>query len=82
LLTPTPAEPPVPPPGSAGPVGRFLYMHLLCGMVTYHLEKAAASREASLFGVVCILTSDDIWRALMATELIELRYRRDAEGPP
>lgn len=46
------------------PLGRIRYLHLLCGMVTYHLERALQGREASAFGVVCMVTSDDIWRAV------------------
>jgi hypothetical protein len=50
------------------PMGRIRYMHLLCGMITYHLERALEGREASAFGVVCMVTSDDIGRAVMAAQ--------------
>lgn len=72
------AEPPVPLPDGAGPVGRFIYLHLLCGMVTWHLEPPVDRDESSIFGVVVMLTSDDIWRALMADDLADDRRRRDA----
>lgn len=34
------AEPPLPLPPGAAPMGRLRYLHLLCGMVTWHLEPA------------------------------------------
>lgn len=78
----TPTDPPVEPPADRdiGPLGRMLYLHLLCGMVTWHLERAAPQPESSLYGVMAILTSDEIWRALMSDELVDDRRRRDAMG--
>lgn len=73
-------EPPVEAPPALGPVGRMKYLHLLCGMVTWHLERAVQQPEASVFGVVAILTSDEIWRALMSDDLAEDRRRRDQMG--
>jgi len=73
----TATEPPIPPPPEFGEVGRMQYLHLLCGMVTWHLEPAAERDESSIFGVVCILTSDDIWGALMSDELCEERRKKD-----
>jgi hypothetical protein len=63
------------------PVGLMGYLHLLCGMVTWHLESAVPREEASLFGVVTILTSDEIWRALMSDEMIEQRRQADQIDP-
>jgi len=76
----TPTEPPVASPPEKGPFGRMNYVHLLCGMVTWHLERAAEGKEASAYGVVVTLTSDEIWRALMSDELVNDRRRRDAMG--
>jgi hypothetical protein len=72
-----PAEPPVPLPPGSPEVGRLLYLHLLCGMVTWHLEPPEDRAESSVFGVVTILTSDEIWRVLMSDELVEDRRKRD-----
>ena len=65
-----PREPPFPleEEGTEVPIGRIRYLHLLCGMVIYHLERALEGREASAFGVVCMLTSDDIWRAVVTAQ--------------
>lgn len=76
----TPVEPPVEAPEKLGPMGRMQYLHLLCGMVTWHLERTGDGEGASAFGVVSILTSDEIWRAVMSDELVEDRLRRDAMG--
>jgi hypothetical protein len=76
----TPTEPPVPAPPEVGPVGNIKYLHLLCGMVTWHLEPTVEVEGASAYGVVAILTSDEIWRALMSDDLAEDRRRRDEMG--
>jgi hypothetical protein len=76
----TPTEPPVPTPPEAGPVGRNIYLHLLCGIVTWHLEPPVDREESSIFGVVCILTSDAIWRALMSDGLVRKRRELDGDG--
>jgi hypothetical protein len=76
----TPTEPPIPPPPGFGDVGRMQYLHLLCGMVTWHLEPPSERDESSIFGVMSILTSDDIWRALMSDELVDMRRRLDASS--
>jgi hypothetical protein len=73
----TPTEPPIPPPPEFGEVGRMQYLHLLCGMLTWHLEPAAERDEASILGIVSILTSDDVWRVLMADELVNERRQLD-----
>jgi Trypsin-like peptidase domain len=72
------ADPPVEPPPGFDPVGRMHYLHLLCGMVTWHLEPAVERDEASIFGVVCMLTSDDLWKALMSDKLVDKRREADA----
>ena len=66
-----PREPPFPleEEGQQVPMGRIRYLHLLCGMVTYHLERALEGREASAFGVVCMVTSNEIWRAVLAAHI-------------
>jgi len=76
----TPEHPPVDAPDHMKPLGRMRYLHLLCGMVTWHLEHAAATPEASVYGVVAILTSDELWKALMVDDLVEDRRRRDSLG--
>jgi hypothetical protein len=73
-------DPPVAAPPELGPMGRLKYLHLLCGMVTWHLERTLEQPEASLYGVVAILTSDEIWRVLMSDELVEERRQRDEIG--
>jgi hypothetical protein len=73
----TPQDPIVPAPAELGPLGRLRHLHLLCGMVTWHLERGIDSPEASAFGVVVMLTSDEIWRALMSPELVRERRRLD-----
>jgi hypothetical protein len=62
-----------------GPIGRIRYLHLLCGMVTYHVERALEGREASAFGVICMLTSDDIWRGLSVNEMRRARASTSGE---
>jgi len=42
-------------------------------MVTWHLERSSNTPEASLYGVVVMLTSDEIWRALMSPDLVQGR---------
>jgi hypothetical protein len=80
----TPADPQ--PPfadellGNVGPVGVMAYLHLLCGMVTWHLEPPVEREEASILGLVALLTSDDIWRALMSDELVNERRELDQVG--
>lgn len=71
----------VPSPPQWGPLGRINYLHLLCGMVTWHLEPPAKNVELSAFGVMCILTSDDIWRALMSEKLAAKRRKQDEISP-
>jgi hypothetical protein len=73
----TPQEPIVPAPPELGPLGRLRYLHLLCGMVTWHLERSSNAPEASLYGVVVMLTSDEIWGALMSPDLVRGRRRLD-----
>jgi hypothetical protein len=74
----TPREPPIEAPPGLGPLGRIHYIHLLCGMLTWHLEPSGARTEASLYGVVAMATSDEIWRVLKAPELVEARRTMDA----
>ena len=67
------------------PVGRLTYLHLLCGMFTGHLDNASkrvAGQLASRHGVGFILSSDEIWNALMSDEMRADRRRRDALGGP
>lgn len=67
-----------------GPVGKIRYLHRLCGMVTWHLEPPEGSPEdgpeASIFGVVVILPSEYIYKALMSDELVKARREGD-EAP-
>jgi hypothetical protein len=56
-------------------------------MVTYHVERAFEGREASAFGVICLLTSDDIRRGLSLNEtrraLVQFRVDdRDVDRRP
>jgi hypothetical protein len=76
----TPQDPIVPVPPELGPLGRLRHLHLLCGMVTWHLERSNDVPEASVYGVVVMLTSDEIWRALMSSDLAEARRRLDDDS--
>jgi hypothetical protein len=73
----TAQEPIVPAPPELGPLGRLRHLHLLCGMVTSHLKSSISTPQASVFGVVAILTSDEIWKALMSEKLAEMRHQLD-----
>lgn len=72
-------QPIVPAPPELGPLGRLHYLHLLCGMVTWHLESTGQGTEASVYGVVALLTSDEIYRCLMSQELVRQRHKLDAD---
>ncbi len=74
----TPVAPPVPIPEQMGPVGRISYLHLLCGMFVEHLDrKHPPAGLVSRAGVGIVLSSDEIWRALMAEVLVEDRREKD-----
>jgi hypothetical protein len=49
-------------------------------MVTWHMERSSKTPEASLYGVVVMLTSDEIWRALMSPDLAQGRRCLDANA--
>jgi len=74
----TSKEPAIAPPESVGPVGRIVYLHLLCGMFTSHLERPMPGDAVSRLGVGIILSSDEIWRALMTNDLVKRRRELDA----
>lgn len=86
-----PAKTPV-PLQLGEPVGRMAFMHLLCGMFTEHLKTAPpedledeidgrfADEIVSRYGVGVVLTSDEIWRALMTEAMRAERARIDAEA--
>ncbi len=77
------AAPPLPPSQGEpdiGPLGKIRYLHILCGMVTWHLEPPEDGPEASTFGVVCILPSDYIYKALTSDELV--KERRESDEAP
>jgi len=52
-------------PDRDAPRGPLEYHALLCGMITWHLGHSR-QQFASLYGVVAMVTSGDIWRALMS----------------
>jgi hypothetical protein len=73
-------DPVIPREPDVGKIGRIRYIHLLCGIVTWHLEPpegSDAATVASTFGVVAILPHDYIWRALMTGELADKRREAD-----
>lgn len=78
----TPVDASVSLPQGVGPIGGMVYRHLLCGMFTGHLEAEAPRSVASRVGVGFILTSDDIWRALMTDDLVQKRRDRDKVNQP
>lgn len=75
----TPHDAPVPLPQEDGPAGRIKYLHLLCGMFTGHLERLLPGDEVSRLGVGFILSSDEIWRALMDGPLVKQRREADEQ---
>ena len=69
----TPQDSIVPAPPELGPLGRLRHLHLLCGMLTWHLERSDNIAETSVYGVVVMMTSDEIWRAPMSPCLVKGR---------
>jgi hypothetical protein len=77
------AEPPLPPSKAEPnlePLGKIRYLHVVCGMVTWHLEPPEDGPEASTFGVVCILPSEYIYKALTSDGVVQERREGD-EAP-
>jgi hypothetical protein len=76
-----PEEPPVPMPADE-PVGRIKYLHLMCGMFAGHLEKTLPGGDVSRHGVGYILSSEEIWGALMSDDLRKERQEKDEQSTP
>jgi hypothetical protein len=76
----TAQELPIAPPLDAGPVGRIIYLHVLCGMLTEHLDAYdAASKLEARSGVGIVLPSELIWQALLTPAPRTERHKRDIE---
>jgi hypothetical protein len=75
----TPEALPVPPPPNGGPIGRIIYLHMLCGMLTEHLDAYDdESRLEARSGIGILLPSEFIWQGLMTPAL--KAERRQADG--
>ncbi len=74
------ADPPLPQSEGEpdiGPLGKIRYLHILCGMLTWHLEPPKDGPEASTFGVVVILPSEYVYKGLTSDELVKERREGD-----